>query len=53
MTEKEYIESFGFDPEDLTADELEEVREELRDIESGAIVLDGVLAMKPIVPKSK
>ena len=48
MSEKEYIESFGFHPQDLTEDELTQVRQELKEIESGKIILDGVLAFKII-----
>ena len=50
MDEKEYIESFGFHPQDLTEDELTQVRQELKEIESGKIILDGVLAFKIISP---
>lgn len=46
MTEKEYINSFGFEPGDLTDEELEQVREELKEINRGASILDGVLAQK-------
>lgn len=48
MSEKEYIESFGFHPQDLTPDELTQVRQELKEIESGKTILDGVLAFKII-----
>ena len=48
MTEKEYIESFGFEPEELTAEELKEVRKELKEIKDGKVILDGVLAHKII-----
>lgn len=51
MTEKEYIESFGWEPEDLTEKELREVRREIRDIEKGAIILDSILFRKRILPK--
>ncbi|MBR4001794.1 MAG: hypothetical protein IKI89_05415 [Bacteroidales bacterium] len=50
MSEKEYIESFGFHPQDLIEDELTQVRQELKEIESGKIILDGVLAFKIISP---
>lgn len=53
MSEKEYIESFGFHPQDLTEDELTQVRQELKEIESGKIILDGILAFKLITPSSK
>ena len=46
MNEREYIESFGWEPEDLTEDELKEVREEIKEIESGKVLLDGVLFFK-------
>lgn len=51
MDEKEYIESYGFQPEDLTEDELKLVRKELKAIQSGKIILDGVLAFKILAPK--
>ena len=50
MNEREYIESFGWEPEDLTEDELKEVREEIKEIESGMVLLDGVLFFKLRVP---
>ena len=50
ISEKEYIESFGFHPQGLTPDELAQVRQELKEIESGKIILDGVLAFKIISP---
>jgi hypothetical protein len=50
MNEREYIESFGWEPEDLTEDELKEVREEIKEIESGMVLLDGVLFYKLRVP---
>ena len=53
MSEKEYIESFGFHPQGLTPDELTQVRQELKEIESGKIILDGILAFKLITPSSK
>ena len=46
MDEKEYIKSFGWRPEDLTDDELNQVREEIKEIESGKVILDGVLSLK-------
>ena len=46
MTEKEYIESFGWEPENLSKDELKAVRKELRDINNGRVVTDGVLFFK-------
>ncbi len=49
LTEREYIKSFGWEPEDLTEDKLKQARKELKEIESGKIILDGVLAFK-IVP---
>ena len=52
MTELEYIESFGRKPEDLSASELKEVRNELQEIEKGNVILDSVLFHKPIAPKS-
>ncbi|MBQ9877793.1 MAG: hypothetical protein IJM29_02665 [Bacteroidales bacterium] len=52
MDEKEYIQSYGFQPEDLTEDELQQVRNELQAIQSGKIILDGVLAFKIIAPSS-
>ncbi len=48
MNEREYIKSFGWEHEDLTEDELKQVREEIKEIESGNIILDGVLAFKII-----
>ena len=50
MSEKEYIESFGRTPEELTEDELKAVRQEIRAIEKGKIILDGILARKPFTP---
>ena len=44
MNEREYIKSFGWEPEDLTEAELKEVREEIKEIESGKVILDGVLS---------
>ena len=52
MTEKEYIESFGWSPQDLTEKELKEVRKEMRDIKKGLVILDSVLDRKVIEPKS-
>lgn len=49
MTEKEYIESFGWKPEDLSASELKEVRKELCEIEKGNVILDSVLFHKPFI----
>ncbi len=51
MDEREYIKSFGWNPEDLTEDELKQVREEIKAIDSGKVILDGVLAFKTIAPK--
>lgn len=51
MTEKEYIESFGWKPEDLTEEEVKAVHEEFLEVQKGAIILDGVLANKPITPQ--
>ena len=48
MNEREYIKLFGWEHEDLTEDELKQVREEIKEIESGNIILDGVLAFKII-----
>ena len=45
MDEREYIRSFGWEPEDLTDDELKQVREEIKEIESGKVILDGVLSL--------
>ena len=50
MNERKYIKSFGWKPEDLTDDELKQVREEMKEIESGKVILDGVLSHKLRVP---
>ena len=50
MDERKYIRSFGWKPEDLTEEELKEVHEEIKEIESGMVVLDGVLFHKLRVP---
>ena len=52
MNEREYIKSYGWKPEDLTEDELKQVREEIKEIDSGKIILDGVLAFKIFAPSS-
>ncbi|MBO7117221.1 MAG: hypothetical protein J6V81_00935 [Bacteroidales bacterium] len=46
MNEREYIKTFGWEPEDLIEDELKQVREVIMEIESGKVILDGVLAFK-------
>ena len=46
MTVEEYIESFGFKPEDLTPEEMKEVKEEVKAINAGETILDGVLSFK-------
>ena len=51
MNEREYINSFGWKPEDLTEDELKQVREEFQEIESVKVILDGVLAFKLFASK--
>ena len=43
MELKEYVESFGWKMEDLTPQEIREVKTELRAKEKGMIVMDGVL----------
>ena len=50
MTLKQCIESFGWEPEDCTPDEIREAEEELKAIEKGLIILDGVLALKLPTP---
>jgi len=52
MNEREYINSFGWKPEYLTEDELKQVREEIKEIESGKVILDGVLAFKLLAPQA-
>lgn len=46
MELKEYVESFGWKMEDLTPQEIREVKTELRAKEKGMIVMDGVLFWK-------
>ena len=46
MTLEEYIESFGWTIEDCTPEELEEVKKELEEVNNGAEILDGVLALR-------
>lgn len=53
MDEREYIESFCLTPEDLTEEELEEVQKELQEINSGKILLDGILSHKLPIPRTE
>ena len=53
MDERKYIRSFGWEQEDLTEDELKQVREEIKEIESGKVILDGVLSFKLKVPQKQ
>ena len=46
MELKKYVESFGWKMKDLTPQEIREVKSELRAIEKGMIVMDGVLFWK-------
>ena len=46
MTLEEYVDSFGWKIEDCTPEELEEAEEELKKINQGDMILDGVLAFK-------
>ena len=51
MDLKAYIQSFCWDPEDLTEEELQEVQKELQEINSGKILLDGILSLKLPTPR--
>ena len=51
MDINEYIKSFGWTAEELTKEELAEVKKELRDINKGMIVMDSVLFHKAHRPK--
>ena len=53
MDLKAYIQSFSWDPEDLTEEELQEVQKELQEINSGKILLDGILSHKLKIPKTE
>ena len=46
MTLEEYVASFGWKIEDCTPEELKEAKEELKIINQGKVILDGVLAFK-------
>ncbi|MBO4843598.1 MAG: hypothetical protein J5490_03330 [Bacteroidales bacterium] len=53
MDERQYIETFCWDPIDLTEEELEEVQKELQEINSDKILLDGILSHKLKIPKTE
>lgn len=44
MTIKQYVESNGYKVSDLTPDELKQAEEELKIINDGGVVLDGVFS---------
>ena len=50
MDIKQYIRLYGWEPDDLTPDEMRRVKEELKAIENGFEVLDGVLFWKERAP---
>jgi len=52
MELKAYVESFGWKMEDLTPQEIREVKKELRARNKGMIVMDGVLFWKDRMPDS-
>lgn len=43
----EKLQEYGFTLEDLTAEELEQLKAEIEFEEKGGVILDGVLAHKP------
>lgn len=44
----EKLQEYGFTLEDLTAEELEQLKVEIEQEQKGYVVLDGVLANKPL-----
>ena len=46
MTLKEYVNSYGWELEECTPEELREAEKELKLLEAGYDILDGVLAFK-------
>ena len=50
---KKELAEYGFSMDDLTKDELEELKQEIRLKEEGHAVLDGVLFSKPMYFKKK
>ena len=46
MDINQYIRLYGWEPDDLTPDEIRQVKEELKAIENGIVILDGVLFWK-------
>lgn len=52
MTIEEYVESFGFTMNECTPGEIQEAKKELRGINRGMIILDGVLSRKIILPEN-
>lgn len=45
---KEKLEKYGFDLEDMTENELEELKKEIEMESKGYFILDGVLSQKPL-----
>lgn len=44
---QEKLQEYGFTLEDLTTEELEQLKSEIEFEEKGGVILDGVLANKP------
>lgn len=53
MTLEEYVASFGWSIEDCSPEELKEAKKELSSVNSGMIVMDGILAFKLMSYKEK
>lgn len=45
---KKKLEEYGFTLEDLTAEEFEQLKTEIEQEQKGYVILDGVLANKPL-----
>ena len=53
MTVKDYIESFGWQLEECSPEEVREILQEIRIHKTGLIILDGTLSSKARLPNQK